>query len=94
MTDVKSAVSAKDLQAQIDALRAENARLQAEATAPRTLTLKVSAKGAVSVYGMGRFPVTLYASQWDTLLNMSSQIKDFIKSNSGKLASKRAATAA
>jgi hypothetical protein len=47
--------------------------------------LRVSEKGAVSLYGLGRFPVTLYASQWDSVLGMSGQIRAFIDANRGKL---------
>lgn len=51
----------------------------------RQLYCKVSDKGAVSVYGMGRFPVTLYMEQWDRLLNYTDEIKSFIAANSSKL---------
>jgi len=50
--------------------------------------IKVSQKGAVSVYGLGRFPVTLYASQWDKLLAQSEEIKSFINEHASELASK------
>ncbi len=50
--------------------------------------IKVSAKGAVSVYGLGRFPVTLYASQWETLLGRGEEIKQFILDNVNALAKK------
>jgi hypothetical protein len=56
---------------------------------PRGQTsLKVSEKGALSVYGLGRFPVTLYREQWDKLLNMSDEIRQFIKDNDGSLKKK------
>ncbi len=76
-------------------MRAEIAKLQAEiskaAQAERTsFSLKVSEKGAVSAYGMGRFPVTLYAGQWETLLANAEQIKAFIQANKAKLATKPA----
>lgn len=51
----------------------------------RKLTLKVSAKGAVSMYGMGRFPVTLYAAQWDKVLNEADTIRAFIASHNDVL---------
>jgi hypothetical protein len=79
-------VSVKALQDQIAALTAQNAALAA--TVKAKISLKVSEKGALSVYGMGRFPVTLYAGQWTTLLDMSGQIREFIKANSAKLATK------
>ncbi len=58
--------------------------------APRTITYKVSTKGAVSVYGMGRFPVTLYAEQWDRLDSVDERKRraEFIKSNAAKLTRK------
>lgn len=55
---------------------------------PRTLTCKVSAKGCTSVYGLGRFPVTLYASQWEALLAFAPTIADFIVANGGTLVRK------
>lgn len=69
-------------------LEAENLRLKARAEKTGTLKLKVSDKGALSVYGLGRFPVTLYRSQWERLLGASPAIADFITSNSGSLATK------
>ncbi len=69
-------------------LKAENEALKAKLNKPRTLTLKVSEKGAVSVYGMGKFPVTLYFEQWIKLLDMAEQIRDFIQANKSKLKSK------
>lgn len=50
--------------------------------------LKISAKGGVSLYGLGRWPVTLYASQWDALLAKAEEIKGFIEANRTKLAVK------
>jgi hypothetical protein len=47
--------------------------------------IKVSEKGAVSVYGLGRFPVTLYQEQWEKLLSMADEIKAFIAENKDKL---------
>ena len=52
------------------------------------LSLKVSEKGALSVYGMGRFPVTLYREQWEKLLGMSDQIREFIQQNDAALKKK------
>ena len=67
-------------------LRAENDALKARTR--RGTYLKVSEKGAVSVYGMGRFPVTLYQEQWLKLLDMSEDIRTFIKENESKLKKK------
>ena len=64
------------------------ASLQAKAAAPRTLSLKVSEKGAVSLYGMGRFPVTLYGSQWERLLDASETIRAFLATNASLLSVK------
>lgn len=77
-----------------DALRAELERLRRENEAlrdrsARGISLRVSAKGAVSVYGLGRFPVTLYKEQWARLLDMADDIRNFIKENEGKLKTKQ-----
>lgn len=58
------------------------------ANRPASGGIKISAKGGVSVYGMGRFPVTLYASQWTALLAKSAEITAFLKANDSKLAHK------
>ena len=68
---------------ELERLRAENEALKK--TKQQGLTLKVSEKGAVSVYGLGRFPVTLYKEQWLKLLAMEGEIRSFIQANSGKL---------
>jgi hypothetical protein len=75
-----------DQQAEIERLRAENERLKRARDS--RLALKVSEKGALSVYGMGRFPVTLYKEQWLRLLAMAEDIKAFIEANDDKLKSK------
>ena len=75
-----------DLQAELERLRAENERLK-KGNQGR-LTMKVSEKGALSVYGMGRFPVTLYKEQWLRLLAMADEIKAFIEANAASLKSK------
>ena len=61
------------------------------ANKPRALSMKVSAKGAISVYGLGRFPVTLYAGQWERLIAASPDITAFATANSALLATKDAA---
>ena len=76
----------EDLQAEVERLRAENERLKGQRG--RSVSLKVSEKGGVSVYGLGRFPVTLYKEQWVKLLAMSEEIKAFIKENDGELKTK------
>jgi hypothetical protein len=73
-------------QAELERLRAENDRLKR--TQGRGISLKVSEKGGVSVYGMGRFPVTLYKEQWTKLLDMAEDIRAFLKENDSRLKSK------
>ena len=75
-----------ELRAEIERLRAENENLKKPARGQ--LSLKVSEKGALSVYGMGRFPVTLYREQWEKLLSMSDQIREFIAQNDAVLKKK------
>ena len=79
--------SEQDFQAEIAKLRAENEALKKPA-ARGQLSLKVSEKGALSVYGLGRFPVTLYREQWEKLLGMGDQIRQFIEDNDSQLKKK------
>ena len=79
-------MSDDDLKAELERLRAENERLKNRTT--RGVSLKVSEKGGVSVYGLGRFPVTLYKEQWTRLLDMADDIRGFIKENEAKLKAK------
>jgi hypothetical protein len=76
----------EDMKAELDRLRAENEQLKKKSE--RTMSLKVSEKGGVSVYGLGRFPVTLYKEQWGKLLDMADEIRAFIKDNESKLKTK------
>ena len=76
-----------------DDLRAELARLKAETEAlkvrgGRSVALRVSEKGGVSVYGLGRFPVTLYKEQWLKLLAMADDLRAFIAENDARLKTK------
>jgi hypothetical protein len=71
--------SEEELKAEIERLRAENEALKRPARGQ--LSLRVSEKGALSVYGLGRFPVTLYREQWEKLLGMASEIREFIQAN-------------
>jgi hypothetical protein len=75
--------SQEDLQAELARLRAENEALKQKRTS--SVSIKVSEKGAVSVYGLGRFPVTLYQEQWTKLLSMADEIRAFIEENRGRL---------
>ena len=79
-------MSDDDLKAELERLRQENATLKKGAASG--LRLKVSEKGAISVYGMGRFPVTLYKEQWLKLLTISDDIRAFIAANEGQLKTK------
>jgi len=73
----------EDVQAELARLRAENEALKQRRSG--STSIKVSEKGAVSVYGLGRFPVTLYQEQWVKLLAMGDDIKTFIEENKDKL---------
>ena len=79
-------MSEQDLKEELERLKAENEALKAKTT--RATSIRVSEKGGVSVYGLGRFPVTLYKEQWLKLLEMVDQIKAFIAENEGKLKTK------
>ncbi|HWZ33535.1 MAG TPA: hypothetical protein VNX18_19475 [Bryobacteraceae bacterium] len=78
--------SEQELQAELEKLRAENERLKKPARGQ--MSLKVSEKGGLSVYGLGRFPVTLYREQWEKLLGMADEIRAFIQDNDGALKKK------
>lgn len=77
----------EDLQAELERLRAENEALK-ERKKGNPVSMKVSEKGGLSVYGLGRFPVTLYKEQWTKLLMMADEIKTFIVENNDKLKAK------
>jgi len=79
-------VSLKALQEQIAKLQADNAALRH--ANDRKLSCKVTDKGGVSVYGLGRFPVTLYGSQWDKLLAGADMVKAFLNANRSLLSTK------
>jgi hypothetical protein len=79
-------MSTEDIQAELEKLRAENAALKQKRNS--SVSMKVSEKGAVSVYGLGRFPVTLYQEQWAKLLALSDEIKTFIEENKSQLKAK------
>ena len=79
-------MSETELKAELEKLKAENAALKQASS--RGVSLKVSQKGAVSLYGMGRFPVTLYQEQWIKILDMSDAIRAFIAENASQLKEK------
>lgn len=78
--------SDEQMKAELERLRAENEALKR--TSSKGLSLRISEKGGVSVYGLGRFPVTLYKEQWLRLLDMAEDIRTFIQANSSQLKSK------
>ena len=69
--------------AELERLRKENEALKKGASS--SVRMKVSEKGALSVYGMGRFPVTLYKEQWLKLLDMADEIQAFITAHQAEL---------
>ena len=79
-------MSDEELKAELERLRKENAALRKEFASG--IRFKVSEKGAVSVYGLRRFPVTLYKEQWLKLLDRSNEIRMFIAANKGQLKAK------
>jgi hypothetical protein len=80
-------MSDEDLKAELERLKAENEALKNRGA--KGISMKVSEKGGVSIYGLGRFPVTLYKEQWAKLLEMSEDIKRFIAENEPKLKAKQ-----
>lgn len=79
-------MSDEDLRAELERLRKENESLK-KASA-KGVSIKVSEKGGVSVYGLGRFPITFYKEQWTKLLDMADEIRAFIKEHESQLKSK------
>jgi hypothetical protein len=79
-------MSDETLRAELERLRAENEALKARTT--RGVSLRVSEKGGLSVYGLGRFPVTLYKEQWIKLLDMADDIRAFIREHESLLKAK------
>jgi hypothetical protein len=72
-----------ELRAEVERLKAENEALKARRSG--ATSMKVSEKGGLSVYGLGRFPVTLYQEQWLKLLDMADQIRAFIREHQSEL---------
>jgi hypothetical protein len=75
-----------DLKAELERLRAENAALKK--VGAKGVSMKVSEKGGLSIYGLGRFPVTLYKEQWTKLLDMSEEIRGFLREHDSELKAK------
>lgn len=84
-----------ELTAKLKAMEEENTKLKAQANKVSAIRLKVSEKGGLSLYGMGRFPITLYAAQWERLLDESviGSIRVFLKENAGQFSTKEDAKA-
>ena len=78
----------EDMKTELERLRAENEALKNKKSGGGALSMKVSEKGALSVYGMGRFPVTLYKEQWLKLLGIADELKKFIADNDSRLKTK------
>ena len=79
-------MSDEDLRAELARLQQENAALKQGAA--KGISMKVSEKGGLSIYGLGRFPVTLYKEQWTRLLDMADDIRKFIVANDSTLKTK------
>jgi hypothetical protein len=79
-------MSDEDLRAELERLRKENESLKKGAA--KGISMKVSEKGGLSVYGLGRFPITLYQEQWTKLLDMSEELRAFIAAHQGELKAK------
>ena len=85
-------MSDDNLKEELERLKAENEQLKRRSS--RGVSMKVSEKGGLSVYGLGRFPVTLYKEQWLKLLDMADDIRAFLRENEGTLKSKTTPEAA
>ena len=79
-------MSDEDMRAELERLRKENESLKKGAA--KGISMKVSEKGGLSVYGLGRFPITLYKEQWTKLLDMADDIRAFLKANDAQLKAK------
>ncbi len=79
-------MSDDDLRAELERLRKENESLKKGAA--KGISMKVSEKGGLSIYGLGRFPITLYKEQWSKLLDMSEEIRSFLAANDAALKTK------
>jgi hypothetical protein len=80
-------MSDEDLKAELERLRKENESLKKGAA--KGISMKVSEKGGLSIYGLGRFPITLYKEQWTKLLDMSDEIRNFLAANDSALKAKQ-----
>lgn len=83
-------MSDEDLKAELDRLRKENESLKKGAA--KGISMKVSEKGGLSIYGLGRFPITLYKEQWTKLLDLSDEIRSFLAAHDAELKTKAPAS--
>jgi len=79
-------MSDDDMRAELERLRTENAALKK--TSAKGISMKVSEKGGLSIYGLGRFPITLYKEQWTKLLDLSEEIRSFLAAHDAELKTK------
>jgi hypothetical protein len=80
----------ESIEAKLARLEAENQALKQQVERkPGELRLKVSEKGGLSIYELGRFPVTLYKEQWTRLLDYADEIREFLKANDQQLKAKQ-----
>lgn len=80
-------MSDEDMKAELKRLRQENAALKKGAA--KGISMKVSEKGGLSIYGLGRFPITLYKEQWAKLLDLADEIKQFMATHDSELKTKQ-----
>ena len=80
-------MSQAEMLAELEALKQENASLKKQTT--RGLSMKVSERGGLSIYGLGRFPVTLYKEQWMKLMDVADEVKRFMAAHDHELTSKQ-----
>ena len=76
----------EQMKQELERLRAENTALKK--TSSKGLSMKISEKGGLSIYGLGRFPVTLYKEQWKKLLDFKEEIVAFLEANDAQLKAK------
>jgi hypothetical protein len=79
--------SMQELKEELERLKKENTELKKDKKQPG-ISWKISEKGALSIYGLGRFPVTLYKSQWEQIFEKKDELKQFMDENKSKLATK------
>jgi len=83
-------MAVESIEEKLARLEAENQALKKQVDRkPGELRLKVSEKGGLSIYGLGRFPVTLYKEQWNRLLDHADEIREFLKANDQQLKAKQ-----